>query len=114
MLSDMTYETLRYEPDGHVVVLTYDRPEQRNAISRQMNAELHEEGRDEALSFGEEVRTRVVEERVAVRVEVAAIGEYVHDPQHERGHNDDRKGGPEPARLTALVAGRLRHSEGGR
>src|SRR5438477_50510 len=34
----MAYETLRYEPDGHVVVLTYDRPEQRNAISRQMNA----------------------------------------------------------------------------
>jgi enoyl-CoA hydratase len=37
----MEYETLRYEPDGHVVVLTYDRPEQRNAISRQMNEELH-------------------------------------------------------------------------
>ncbi len=36
----MDYETLRYEPDGHVVVLTYDRPGQRNAISRQMNAEL--------------------------------------------------------------------------
>ena len=35
----MDYETLRYEPDGHVVVLTYDRPQQRNAISRQMNAE---------------------------------------------------------------------------
>ncbi|HEX8085949.1 MAG TPA: enoyl-CoA hydratase/isomerase family protein [Solirubrobacteraceae bacterium] len=38
----MDYETLRYETDGHVVVLTYDRPEQRNAISRQMNAELHD------------------------------------------------------------------------
>ncbi|HEV2814523.1 MAG TPA: enoyl-CoA hydratase-related protein [Solirubrobacteraceae bacterium] len=38
----MSYETLRYERDGHVVVLTYDRPEQRNAISRQMNAELHD------------------------------------------------------------------------
>jgi enoyl-CoA hydratase len=38
----MSYETIRYEPDGHVVVLTYARPEQRNAISRQMNAELHE------------------------------------------------------------------------
>jgi enoyl-CoA hydratase len=37
----MDYETLRYERDGHVVVLTYDRPEQRNAISRQMNDELH-------------------------------------------------------------------------
>jgi len=37
----MDYETLRYERDGHVVVLTYDRPEQRNAISRQMNEELH-------------------------------------------------------------------------
>ena len=38
----MSYETIRYEPDGHVVVLTYDRPEQRNAVSRQMNAELHD------------------------------------------------------------------------
>src|ERR687892_2752632 len=36
------YETLRYElGDDHVAVLTYDRPEQRNAVSRQMNAELH-------------------------------------------------------------------------
>ena len=25
----MGYETLSYEPDGHVMVLTYDRPEQR-------------------------------------------------------------------------------------
>jgi enoyl-CoA hydratase len=37
----MDYETLVYEQDDRVVVLTYDRPEQRNAISRQMNAELH-------------------------------------------------------------------------
>ncbi len=36
------FETIRYEPDGHVVVLTLDRPEQRNAVSRRMNAELHE------------------------------------------------------------------------
>ena len=35
------YETLRYETDGHVTVLTYDRPEQRNAVSRKMNTELH-------------------------------------------------------------------------
>jgi enoyl-CoA hydratase len=35
------YETLRYERDDHVVTLTYDRPEQRNAISRAMNTELH-------------------------------------------------------------------------
>src|SRR5918996_3028623 len=38
----MNYETLRYERDGHVTVLTYDRPEQRNAVSRQMNRELHD------------------------------------------------------------------------
>jgi enoyl-CoA hydratase/carnithine racemase len=38
----MTYQTIRYERDAHVVVLTYNRPEQRNAVSRQMNAELHE------------------------------------------------------------------------
>src|SRR5215208_5052244 len=37
----MDYETLRYERDGHVTVLTYDRPEHRNAVSRQMNRELH-------------------------------------------------------------------------
>jgi enoyl-CoA hydratase len=37
----MNYETLRYERDGHVTVLTYDRPEQRNAVSRRMNSELH-------------------------------------------------------------------------
>jgi enoyl-CoA hydratase len=37
----VTYETLRYESEGHVTVLTYDRPEQRNAVSRQMNRELH-------------------------------------------------------------------------
>jgi enoyl-CoA hydratase len=35
------YETLRYETDGHVTVLTYARPEQRNAVSRRMNSELH-------------------------------------------------------------------------
>jgi len=35
------YETLSYEQDGHVTVLTLDRPEQRNAISRRMNSELH-------------------------------------------------------------------------
>src|SRR6476620_7430952 len=38
----MTYETLKYEQQEHVVVLTYNRPEQHNAISRRMNAELHE------------------------------------------------------------------------
>ena len=35
------YETLRYEQDGHVVTLTYDRPEQHNAVNRTMNRELH-------------------------------------------------------------------------
>jgi len=38
----MNWETIRYERDGHVAVLTYDRPEQRNAVSRRMNTELHE------------------------------------------------------------------------
>jgi enoyl-CoA hydratase/carnithine racemase len=38
----MSYETIRYERDGRVAILTYDRPEQRNAVSRKMNAELHD------------------------------------------------------------------------
>ena len=37
----MEYEQITYEVDDHVAVLTYDRPEQRNAVSRRMNAELH-------------------------------------------------------------------------
>lgn len=38
----MAYDTIRYEIEDHVAVLTYDRPEQRNAISRAMNEELHD------------------------------------------------------------------------
>lgn len=37
----MDYETLIYEHDDHVVTLTYNRPEQHNAVNRRMNAELH-------------------------------------------------------------------------
>lgn len=37
----MDYEQISYELDDHVAVLTYDRPEQRNAVSRRMNDELH-------------------------------------------------------------------------
>ena len=36
----MDYETLRYSHDEHVVTLVLDRPDQHNAISRQMNEEL--------------------------------------------------------------------------
>jgi enoyl-CoA hydratase len=35
------YERLRYEHDDHVVTITYDRPDQHNAIDRLMNQELH-------------------------------------------------------------------------
>jgi enoyl-CoA hydratase len=37
----MDYETLLYEQDEHVVTLTYNRPDQHNAVSRTMNTELH-------------------------------------------------------------------------
>src|SRR4051812_40279857 len=39
----MDYEQITYEVgDDHVAVMTYDRPEQRNAVSRRMNSELHD------------------------------------------------------------------------
>jgi enoyl-CoA hydratase len=38
----MDYETLIYEQNDHVVTLTYNRPDQHNAISRGMNLELHD------------------------------------------------------------------------
>ena len=37
----MDYDNLIYEQDGHVVTLTYDRPEQHNAINGEMAEELH-------------------------------------------------------------------------
>ena len=37
----MDYETLIYEQDEHVVTLTYNRPDQHNAVNRMMNRELH-------------------------------------------------------------------------
>jgi enoyl-CoA hydratase len=36
------YQRLLYEQDGHVVTLTYNRPEHHNAIDRLMNTELHD------------------------------------------------------------------------
>src|SRR3954471_4158096 len=37
----MDYDTLIYEHDEHVVTLTYNRPDQHNAVSRRMNEEPH-------------------------------------------------------------------------
>src|ERR687892_871835 len=50
----MDYETLLYEQDDHVVTLTYNRPEQHNAVNRTMNRELHhawQRFRDEDEAF---------------------------------------------------------------
>src|SRR5579884_679853 len=38
----MAYETLEYEKADHVVTLTYNRPEQHNAVNQVMNRELHD------------------------------------------------------------------------
>jgi enoyl-CoA hydratase len=38
----MEYETPLYEQDAHVVTLTYNRPDQHNAVNRTMNRELHD------------------------------------------------------------------------
>jgi enoyl-CoA hydratase len=37
----LDYETLIYEQDERVVTLTYNRPDQHNAVNRRMNEELH-------------------------------------------------------------------------
>ena len=53
-LGGVDYETLLYERDDHVVTLTYNRPEQHNAVSRTMNRELHhawQRFRDEDEAF---------------------------------------------------------------
>jgi enoyl-CoA hydratase len=50
----MDYQTLRYEQAEHVVTLTYDRPDQHNAVNRRMNSELHhawERFRDDQDAF---------------------------------------------------------------
>ena len=38
----MEYQNLEYSQDDHVVTLVYDRPDQHNAINREMAAELHD------------------------------------------------------------------------
>ena len=40
----MEYETLAYEQDEHVVTITHDRPDQHNALNREMTRALHQRG----------------------------------------------------------------------
>ncbi len=50
----MEYETLIYDHQDHVVTLTYNRPDQHNAVNRTMNRELHhawQRFRDDEAAF---------------------------------------------------------------
>ncbi|PKQ27989.1 MAG: enoyl-CoA hydratase [Candidatus Anoxymicrobium japonicum] len=52
----MTYETLLYETDGEVGILTYNRPKMVNAVNRQMVEELYDFWQARQRDFG----TRVI------------------------------------------------------
>ena len=54
----MSYATLRYETDGPLAVLTLQRPERLNAISREMVAELADVVA--GLEIDEDVRVLIV------------------------------------------------------
>ncbi len=79
----------------------------RGAVDAERRVELR---LDEALAFGEEVRARVVEVRVALGIEVEAVLQHVRDPQRERADGDDRQGRTEPARVRRLIG--LGHQAG--
>jgi len=72
------YETLRYERAERVVVLTYDRPEQHNAVNRVMNRELHDAWprfRDDDEAYG-----RTLEDRLRIEAEMIVSMFMRRDP----------------------------------
>ena len=81
---------------------------QRRVLGRGHAAGREEERRDETLAVGEQVRARVVEERVAARLEVAALDQHVRDPharaRRARSHASAHAN-PRPAVLHAELGG---------
>ena len=72
----MEYKNLTVQREGHVAVVTLNRPESNNTLSVQLMRELE----DMALGFREDVETRVVVLTGAGRH--FCLGADLKDPEH--------------------------------